>query len=154
MTDSHRPLRLSRALADLTVHELARIRLLNDELTHTERWIVAHASTLWRPRVTEVFDVRARVCCVARSGFSGDGDGEIVARLDVRALLENTRLCTAPLAAPLATEAAALLFTNMEACSLFRELSERCLPCKWDRLLAIDDLRVELTISREAIARS
>lgn len=150
MTDSLCSLRSPRELADLTVHELARIRLLNDELTHTEQWIVAHESTLWRPRVTEVFDVQARVCCVARSGFSGVGDEEIVARLDVRALLENTRLRTAPLTATLATETTALLLKNMKACSLFRELSERCLPCEWDRLLAIDDIRVELTISRGA----
>lgn len=149
MTDSLCSLRSPRGLADLTVRELARIHLLNDELTYTEQWIVAHASTLWRPHVTEVFDVRACVSCVARSGFPDADDGEIVARLNVRVLLENTRLYTAPLTVPLATETAAPLFKNMKACSLFRELSERCLPCEWDRLLAIDDIRVELTISRE-----
>ena len=149
MTCSHCSGSFPRDLADLTVRELARIRLLNDQLTFIEQWIVAHASTFWHHSVTEIFGVQARVYCVARSGCACS-DGKIVMEFDVLTLLKGTQQFTAPLSGQLTRRVTDNLFANMQACHLYRELSERQLPSEWNRLLEIDEIRVELVISRHA----
>jgi hypothetical protein len=121
---------------DLTVHELARLRLLNIDLARTEQWIIAHASDWWPLRDFRTSGVQGWVCCVA-------GEGSVAARLDVRALLDNTHV---GLLVPLATASSERLLENMNACRLLCLLSTCCLPGGWDRLLTIDHTRIELTI--------
>jgi hypothetical protein len=148
-------------LADLTVRELAGLRILNDELWQSEHWIRERAARTLVATVTAakanadtseiptrgsqqqpVFT--ARILCVGQAspGDCDEHSDNVIASLSGAALLEgNGRRGYEQMAA---TGEGVLLWLN--PCSLFNMLFNQ-VNGDWLRMLDVRSLRLEMAIS-------
>jgi hypothetical protein len=155
----------SRRLADMTVHELAQLRLLNEKLIQAEHWIHRRVTQCrfdyytaggqeaanLESHVSEDFEVDASVWCVLREthlDFKTDDDN-IVAQLSGAALLvhnedklgvENWNEVWEPEPHPL---------SDMRFCWLFHDLFDHTLKGNWERMLDIGGVWVEVTLTQQ-----
>ncbi|WP_430226926.1 hypothetical protein [Paraburkholderia tropica] len=150
-----------RTLADLTVHELAGLRILNDELWKSERWIREHAArTLFAALTaattradTAKFPTRysqqqpaltARILCIGQASH-GDRDEQndfVVASLSGAAILETDGRRGYERRA---TEGEETLL-GMNPCSLFKLLFNQ-VNGDWLRMLDVQTLRLEMAVT-------
>jgi hypothetical protein len=153
-----------RRLADMTVHELARLRLLNDKLLQTENWIHRRATRclfdyhnaggLMRARpdahTYEDVELDATVTCILREThpeYKSDEDN-VVAKLNAGLLLNNEDVLgnwnwnevweqePHPL-------------SDMHFCWLFHDLFDHQLKGNWDRMVDIGGVRVEVMMAQQ-----
>ncbi len=150
-----------RRLADMTVHELARLRLLNDKLLQTEIWIHRRAARclfdyhnaggLKRARLDEHtyedVELDATVCCIlneAHPEFKPNGDN-IIATLNAGLLLvEENKLDRQNWNEVWESKPHPL--SDMHFCWLFHDLFDHHLRGDWDRMLQIGGLQIEVTL--------
>ncbi|WP_213779533.1 hypothetical protein [Caballeronia sp. dw_276] len=153
-----------RRLVDLTVHELARLRLLNDKLLKTENWIHQRAARclldyqsaggLIRARLDghtyEDVELNAAVTCILRETnpeFESDEDN-VIAKLNAKLLLDNKDVLGQenwnevwePGPHPL---------SDMHFCWLFHDLFDHHLEGDWDKMLDVGGLLVEVTLAQQ-----
>jgi hypothetical protein len=152
--------RTNRTLADLTVRELASLRLLNERLAQAERWVLERSLTrsmnsrekMAFAHETEELDqvqAQAKVSCLARGarpGWIANGD-EIVAQLDCSVLFGRAEM-TETLVIGQENEAPLNPLRDMLACRLFRDLRDLQLRGDLERMLAINTIRVEYSVLR------
>ncbi|WP_321950579.1 hypothetical protein [Paraburkholderia bannensis] len=155
-----------RTPADMTVRELASLRLLNDRLAKTERWILERALSHlmhYRRRRTqsvvhtrlqdiatnEDIEVQAQVLCIATC--QEETQEQVIALLDGRVLLDrrpehhqDTERHKSPVPHPLA---------DLHPCRLFDELRLKHLADDWSQMLAIDAIRVEFSVVQRRAER-
>ncbi|WP_321787981.1 hypothetical protein [Paraburkholderia sp. J94] len=126
-----------RSLADLTVRELAGLRLLNERLALAERGILERAFARTQPEhdveSNNDVNVQAHVICHATASDSA------TFTLDAHALLDNTH-------AQCANEALPEPLADMTACRLFNDLRVQHCGGDWTRMLVIDVIRIDLSI--------
>ncbi len=147
------------ALGDLTVRELAGLRILNEELQQVEHWIREHAvrslmacemATAAPPDMTEMparhsqqeVAMTASVLCMGRTSTldrSAHND-KVVARLNAADVLERDGRHW--YAQATASDDAAVLGLN--PCGLFSMLFNQ-LKCDWLRMLDVRALKVQMT---------
>lgn len=135
-------------LADLTVGELVRIRMLNYRLAKAEHWIRQNATQLYAPqkpaRETCVANLRINVCCaLSESDPHFDPEGEnIVARIDGQVI--DRAVPVDDFHDKDINEMARLSFSDMRVCALFRELYEHGVQRDWRTLSRIGEVSVEM----------
>jgi hypothetical protein len=153
-----------RRLADMTVRELARLRLLNDRLQQAEHWIRRRAARclfdyhkaggLKAVRLDEQtyedVEVDATVCCIlheSHPNFELDKDN-IVAKLDAGLLLvEKNELREGNWNEVWEQEPHPL--SDMHVCWLFHDLFDHQLKGNWDRMLDIGGVWVEVAMAQQ-----
>ncbi len=155
-----------RTPADMTVRELASLRLLNDRLAKTERWILERALSHlmhYRRRRTqsvvhtrlqdiatnEDIEVQAQILCIATR--QEETQEQVIALLDGRVLLDrrpehhqDDEQNKVKIPHPLA---------DLHACRLFDELRLKHLADDWSQMLAIDAIRVEFSVVQRRAER-
>ena len=153
-----------RRLADMTVRELARLRILNDRLQQAEHWIHRRAArclfdyhkagglkvgTVDAHTVEDV-EVDATVCCVlpeSHPDFEPDKDN-IVATLSAGPLLvEKNELGEGNWNEVWEHEPHPL--SDMRFCWLFHDLFDHQLKGNWDRMLDVGGVWIEVTITQQ-----
>jgi hypothetical protein len=156
--------RNKRRLADMSVRELARLRLLNDKLVQVEHWIHRRAArclfdyhkagglkgTKLDPHVTEDVDVDASVWCVlgeTHPNYKSDSDN-LVATLNAGLLL-NTEDVLGQWNWNEVWEHEPHPLSDMHFCWLFHDLFDHQLKGNWDRMLDIGGLWVEVTMTQQ-----
>lgn len=158
-------------LADLTVHELAGLRILNEELWQTEQWILERAArtlfealtvTTVRAETAKISTqgaqqqsaLTARILCVGQAsrGDCDQHDGKIIASLSGASILEGNGLTGYATVAPRCEET----LLGKSPSSLFKMLFKE-LNGDWLRMLEVKTLKLEIAVKetwRLDIARS
>lgn len=156
--------RRERKLADMTVRELAQLRLLNDKLTEAEHWVHRRAARCLfdyhrsgglkaaklDERTFEDVEVEAIVSCIlseTHPDFRPDEDN-VVATLNAGVLLiENNELDKENWNEVPEREPHPL--SDMHFCWLFHDLFDHRLGGDWNRMLQIDGLEIEVTLKQQ-----
>ena len=128
----------NRALGDMTVRQLAHLRLMNDRLAEAELQV--------RDRLLGA-DFHIHVYCIASKPSEGPSSYRetVVARLDSSASLASPGGKTVDqIALHGRARSAPDPLADMTMCRLFWEIWERELGGDWGKLLAIDEIHVEL----------
>jgi hypothetical protein len=161
MANSHNR---ERRLADMTVRELANLRLLNEKLQQAEHWIHRRAARslfdyhkaggLKAARLDEQnfedVEMDATVCCLLREThpeFNPNGDN-IVARLNAGLLLAaEAELGRGNWNEVWESEPHPL--SDMHFCWLFHDLFDHQLKGDWNRMLDVGGLWIEVSLIQQ-----